>query len=32
MDWTEELVDQIDLHWRTQARQRLTGLSDAEYF
>lgn len=32
MDWTEELVDQIDLHWRTQARPRLTGLSDAEYF
>lgn len=31
-DWTAELVDQIDFHWTTQARPRLDGLTDAEYF
>ena len=31
-DWNTALVDQLDLHWRTQLRPRLEGLSDAEYF
>lgn len=32
MDWTTELVDQLDWHWQHQARPRLEGLSDAEYY
>lgn len=32
IDWTAELVDQLDLHWRTQLRPRLDGLTDEEYF
>lgn len=32
MDWTHEVVDQIDWHWRNQLRPRLDGLSDDEYF
>ncbi|WP_231391816.1 DinB family protein [Arthrobacter sp. 35W] len=32
IDWTTELVDQLDWHWTYQARARLEGLSDAEYF
>ncbi|MBA0049147.1 DinB family protein [Mycobacteroides sp. LB1] len=32
MNWTEELLDQIELHWRTQLRPRLDGLTDDEYF
>ncbi|WP_078313987.1 DinB family protein [Mycobacterium sp. D16Q16] len=32
MNWTEELVDQIELHWTTQLRPRLDGLNDDEYF
>lgn len=31
IDWTTELVDQLDWHWTHQARPRLDGLSDAEY-
>ncbi|MGP3926382.1 DinB family protein [Streptomyces sp. 8N616] len=32
IDWNNELVDQLDRHWRNQLRQRLEGLSDDEYF
>ena len=32
MDVTDELIDQLDLHWRTQLRPRLEGLTDDEYF
>lgn len=32
IDWTTELVDQLDWHWQHQLRPRLTGLTDAEYF
>jgi hypothetical protein len=32
MDWNEQLVDQLDWHWRYQLRQRLEGLTDDEYF
>ena len=32
MDHTNLLSDQLDLHWRTQLRPRLDGLTDAEYF
>ena len=31
VDWTSELVAQLDLHWRTQLRPRLDGLTDDEY-
>jgi hypothetical protein len=31
MDWNEQLRDQIDWHWRTALRPRLTGLTDDEY-
>lgn len=31
LDWTEQLVEQLDWHWRTQARPRLDGLGDDEY-
>jgi hypothetical protein len=31
LDWTAELVDQLDLHWTTQLRPRLDGLTDDEY-
>ena len=31
VDWTSELVEQLDLHWRTQLRPRLDGLTDEEY-
>jgi hypothetical protein len=31
LDWTTELVDQLDWHWRNQARPRLDGLGDDEY-
>jgi hypothetical protein len=30
-DWTHELAEQLDWHWRTQLRPRLDGLTDAEY-
>ncbi len=32
IDWTGELVEQLELHWRGQLRPRLSGLTDAEYF
>jgi hypothetical protein len=32
IDWNATLVEQIDIHWRTQLRPRLDGLVDAEYF
>jgi hypothetical protein len=31
LDWNAELVDQLDLHWTTQLRPRLDGLTDDEY-
>jgi hypothetical protein len=31
VDWTHELVEQLDFHWRRQLRPRLAGLTDAEY-
>lgn len=31
IDWTDELVEQLDWHWRTFVRPRLEGLTDAEY-
>jgi hypothetical protein len=31
VDWTSELVEQLDLHWRTQLRPRLEGLTEEEY-
>jgi hypothetical protein len=32
VDWTGQLHEQLDWHWRTQLRPRLDGLTDAEYF
>jgi len=32
IDWTHELADQLDWHWRRQLRPRFDGLTDAEYF
>jgi hypothetical protein len=32
IEWTEELAEQLDLHWRMQLRPRLDGLTDEEYF
>lgn len=32
IDWTHQLVDQLDWHWRHQLRSRLDGLTDEEYF
>lgn len=31
MDWTTALAEQLDWHWREQARPRLDGMTDAEY-
>jgi len=31
IDWTHELVEQLDWHWREHLRPSLDGLSDAEY-
>jgi hypothetical protein len=31
VDWSHELLEQLDWHWRTQLRPRLDGLSDDEY-
>ncbi|MBV8934136.1 MAG: DinB family protein [Kutzneria sp.] len=31
LDWTEQLVEQLDWHWRNQLRPRLDGLTDEEY-
>ena len=32
IDWNGQLIEQLDRHWRTQARPRLEGLTDDEYF
>jgi hypothetical protein len=32
IDWTAELAEQLDWHWTNQARPRLNGLTDDEYF
>lgn len=32
IDWTHELVDQLERHWQGQLRPRLAGLTDDEYF
>jgi hypothetical protein len=32
MDWTTQLIQQLSFHWEHQARPRLDGLSDDEYF
>jgi hypothetical protein len=32
IDWSHELAEQLDWHWREQARPRLDGLTDEEYF
>ncbi|WP_347404762.1 DinB family protein [Micromonospora sp. WMMD1102] len=31
IDWTGQLLDQLDWHWQHQLRPRLDGLTDAEY-
>lgn len=31
VNWTHELVEQLDWHWRNHLRPRLDGLSDDEY-
>lgn len=32
INWHQQLVEQLDRHWRDQLRPRLEGLTDAEYF
>lgn len=32
IDWTAQLVDQLDRHWREHLRPELRGLGDEEYF
>lgn len=32
IDWTSQLAEQLDWHWREALRPRLTGLTDDEYF
>ncbi|MER7396662.1 DinB family protein [Streptomyces sp. NPDC000151] len=32
IDWNDQLSEQLDFHWRYQLRERLSGLSDEEYF
>ena len=32
IDWTHQLAEQLDRHWRRQLRPRYDGLTDAEYF
>ncbi len=32
LDWTTQLVEQLTFHWESQARPRLDGLTDSEYF
>ena len=32
IEWTVQLIDQLDWHWTNQLRPRLTGLGDDEYF
>lgn len=31
INWTDELVEQLDWHWQHQLRPRLDGMSDEEY-
>ncbi len=31
INWTHELVEQLEWHWREQLRPRLEGLGDGEY-
>jgi len=31
VDWTAQIVDQLDFHWQRQLRPRLDGLGDDEY-
>ena len=31
LDWTDQLVDQLEFHWHGQLRPRLEGLTDEEY-
>ncbi|WP_448613494.1 DinB family protein [Modestobacter sp. URMC 112] len=31
IDWTAQLAEQLDLHWRAQLRPRLDGFTDEEY-
>ncbi len=31
IDWTRQIRDQLDTHWRTQLRPRFAGLTDDEY-
>jgi DinB superfamily len=31
VDWTFQLAEQLDWHWRAQLRPRLNGLTDEEY-
>jgi hypothetical protein len=32
INWTEQLIGQLDWHWQNQLRPRLDGLTDDEYF
>lgn len=32
INWTTELLDQLEWHWQHQLRPRLAGLTDEEYF
>ncbi len=32
IDWTHQLTEQLDWHWREQLRPRFNGLADDEYF
>jgi hypothetical protein len=32
INWTDELLDQLEWHWERQLRPRLDGLTDDEYF
>jgi hypothetical protein len=32
IDWSAEVVDQVESHWRHRLRPRLDGLTDDEYF
>lgn len=31
LDWTAQIVDQLDSHWHSQLRPRLEGMTDEEY-
>ena len=31
IDWSFQLAEQLDWHWRGQLRPRLDGMTDAEY-